>query len=107
MIHRDIKLGNILMNKDKSIKLCDFGFSKSLNNDDAFANSFFGICNYFPPETLDDKGFGKKSDIWQLGVVLYQMLMLHAPFRDNNIVKLTEKIMKRPHKKVFKSKQSG
>lgn len=106
MIHRDLKTGNVLLTSDGGIKLADFGFAKCLGRSESMAQSTFGICHQFPPETISEKGFGKKSDIWQLGIVLYEMLMLRPPFQNSNMFKLSGMILDEPHTPIVRFNSS-
>lgn len=106
LIHRDLKTGNVLLTSDGGIKLADFGFAKSLGRSESLAQSTFGICHYFPPETIAEKGFGKKSDIWQLGICLQEMLMLKPPFQNANMFKLSNMILDEPHVPIVRFNSS-
>jgi len=73
MAHRDIKLENILIDKNQQIKIIDFGFGM-YNPEDKLQGFFCGTPNYMPPEIIVKKHYiGQKADLWSLGVLLYKM----------------------------------
>jgi serine/threonine protein kinase len=87
IIHRDLKPENLLLDKKRTIKLCDFGWSAESNNDCRF--TFCGTVDYMAPEMVKGKPMNSKSigqgysyavDIWCLGVLLYELLHGYAPF---------------------------
>ena len=73
LLHRDIKPENILLNKDFNVKLCDFGWSCYLEEDD-YRTSVCGTYEYMSPEILGNQYHTNKVDIWCLGILLYEML---------------------------------
>jgi serine/threonine protein kinase len=80
IIHRDIKLQNILLDHNKNIKLIDFGLSNFME-EGVFRNTFCGTPAYASPEILlGTKYTGPEVDLWSLGVVLYSMLTSEFPF---------------------------
>ena len=94
IVHRDIKLDNILIDLDNKIKICDFGVSERVNNNEKMFEQC-GIPTYIAPEILKGKGYeGYKVDIWSAGVVLYAMLSGTVPFKGNNIHELHQLILK-------------
>lgn len=78
IIHRDIKLGNVLLKQDLVVKLIDFGLAKEYNPSDK--PTICGTPNYLAPEVLSHKGHKPVSDIWSVGCVLVVLLSGHAPF---------------------------
>jgi serine/threonine protein kinase len=80
IIHRDIKLDNILIDLNNTIKLCDFGVSKQIKNKEAVFDQC-GTPAYIAPEILRNEGFqGFSADIWSAGIVLYAMVQGRVPF---------------------------
>ena len=82
--HRDIKLENILVMKNDSIKIIDFGFAVKCNRD-SYQKLFCGTPSYMAPELLNkEKYIPYYSDIWSLGVLFYSMLYGRFPFERND-----------------------
>ena len=92
IIYRDLKPENILIDKDGHVKLADFGLAKEGVNDKQNAKSFCGSPAYLAPEMLLNKGVGKSADIYQIGAVLYELLVGFPPYYTENIKKLYENI---------------
>ncbi|PVZ99261.1 hypothetical protein BB558_004723 [Smittium angustum] len=82
IIHRDIKLANILLNKKNQIKIGDFGLSALLEKREDRKTSFLGTLNYLSPEVVQrgKKGHSFGVDVWALGVFLYVILVGKTPF---------------------------
>ena len=94
IVHRDIKLDNILIDLDNNIKICDFGVSKIIKNNESMIEQC-GTPAYIAPEILLNRGYeGFGVDIWSSGVVLYAMLSGTVPFKGNNIKDLHDLIIK-------------
>jgi serine/threonine protein kinase len=79
-IHRDIKPQNILINSNGEVKLTDFGISKELLTSLAFARTFVGSFRYMAPERLENRPYTFASDLWSLGIVLYELATGRTPF---------------------------
>ena len=84
IIHRDLKPQNIFLNKDNHIKIGDFGISKQLIDKNK-ASTTIGSENYLSPEIIKEQSYDYKSDIWNLGIILYELTQLKHPFEDNKI----------------------
>ena len=94
ILHRDIKLDNILLSSNGEIKICDFGVSKLVKGDEKMTEQC-GTPAYIAPEILLDRGYqGFGIDIWSAGVVLYAMLYGTVPFKANNMSELQKMIVK-------------
>ena len=91
IVHRDLKPHNILINKDLTIKLCDFGFAKEFK-DTLMSNTVCGSPLYMAPEILQNHTYNLKSDIWSLGIIMYEMFMKDHPYKANNINDLISKL---------------
>lgn len=98
--HRDIKIENILIDKNDDIKLCDFGFSKvveksTIQQDEPLSTTFCGSLGYCAPEILLRTPYEPyKTDVWSLGVVLYKMVIGGMPFGEGNDLGSVKRIAK-------------
>ena len=81
IIHRDIKPENILIGNDNKIKLCDFGWAKELTLENR--STFCGTVEYMAPEIVGSENYDYSVDIWSLGILLYELLFGHSPFKAN------------------------
>ncbi len=91
IIYRDLKPENILIDKNVYLKLNDFGFSKICENK---TYSLCGVPEYLAPEIILNKGHGKPVDWWEVGVLLYEMIIGNSPFYDENPMMIYRKILK-------------
>ena len=82
MVHRDVKPGNILITPEALVKVTDFGIAQAVASEDhlAEAGSVMGTATYFSPEQAEGRAVDGRSDIYSLGVVLYEMLAGRPPF---------------------------
>jgi len=82
VVHRDIKPGNILMTKEGQVKVTDFGIAQAVSSEDQLAEegSVMGTATYFSPEQAEGAPVDGRSDVYSLGVVLYEMLVGRPPF---------------------------
>ena len=93
IFHRDIKLENILVLKDDSVKIIDFGFG-IICKSDTYQKLFCGTKSYMPPEIVKkEKYIACYSDIWSLGVLFYAMLFGVFPFKGKDDDDLFDKII--------------
>lgn len=93
VLHRDLKCQNIFLTKAAVVKLGDFGIAKVLENTAGKAMTMIGTPGYLSPEVVDNKPYGIQADIWSLGVVLYEVLVLESPFQGNCLAALVLKIV--------------
>jgi PAS domain S-box-containing protein len=91
IIHRDIKPANILVKSDGSIKLLDFGIAKELKAD-AYSRTSVGTKPFMAPEQIMGRS-EKRSDLWALGVLMYQLYTGALPFYDELEKEMMEKIL--------------
>ena len=92
IIHRDLKGGNVFLMQSGIVKLGDFGIAKGLKTSLEKATTTVGTPFYFSPEIINNKPYDTKSDIWSLGVLLYQIMTLKMPFNAQSLPLLSIKI---------------
>ena len=95
IVHRDIKSNNVKITPSGQVKLLDFGIAKSGASPAlTVTGAFVGTLQYLSPEQLVGGVADVRSDIWSLGVLLYEMTTCHLPFDANTIGELCQKITK-------------
>ena len=93
IIHRDIKIENILIDKFNNIKMIDFGLSHLNNIPENLCKTACGSVAYAAPEMLKSIPYSSKCDLWSVGIVLYILVFGRFPFEDLNVNKLIQKIV--------------
>ena len=88
IIHRDIKLDNILMNDFGDIKLTDFGLAIESQAEDSEISGIAGTPLYMAPEVITGKSVSSKSDVYAFGICIYQLITGATPFENENIQQL-------------------
>mgnify|MGYP004596617413 CR=1 FL=1 len=107
IIHRDLKPQNILIMDDGGIKITDFGIAMALNSTQfTQTNSAMGSVHYFPPEQASGKGATLKSDVYSLGIMMYELLTGELPFKGDSAVEIALKHLKEPIPSVRKLNSS-
>jgi len=92
--HRDLKPENILIDSIPNIKICDFGLCGYVN-ENIKMKTFCGSPCYASPECISRIEYdGMKSDIWSIGVILYEMVTGHHPWNTNNTIQMIKQIQK-------------
>ena len=95
IIHRDIKPQNVLIKEDGTVKITDFGIAMALNSTELTqTNSVMGSVHYLPPEQANGNGATIKSDIYSLGILMFELLTGKLPFKGENAVEIAIKQMK-------------
>jgi WD40 repeat protein/serine/threonine protein kinase len=85
IIHRDLKPDNILMDASGNFFLADFGIAKDMSDVDAIKTAMIiGSPAYFSPEQIEGNGVTPRTDIYSLGICVYELLTGHHPFDDTN-----------------------
>ena len=92
IVHCDIKPHNILMTMDNRAKIADFGIARAVTESTlTYSGSVIGSVHYFSPEQARGIGITPKSDVYSLGIVLYEMLTARLPFNAENPVSIAMK----------------
>ncbi|MDQ6954695.1 MAG: serine/threonine-protein kinase [Mariprofundaceae bacterium] len=97
VVHRDIKPANIMLLKDKSVKVTDFGIARVTASSKTKTGVVLGTPSYMSPEQLSGKHVDGRSDIFSLGVMMYEMLSGTRPFRGDSMATLMFQIANEPH----------
>lgn len=101
IIHRDIKPQNIMILENGLIKITDFGIAMALNSTQLTqTNSVMGSVHYLPPEQASGKGATIQSDVYSMGILMYELLTGELPFRGDNAVEIALKHIKEPFPSV-------
>ena len=93
VVHRDVKPGNVLLGRDGSIKVTDFGIAGAVST--ANTDSVFGTPGYLPPEVLKGGGYDQRGDLFAAGVVLYECLTGLLPFPGRNSQEILTSTLRR------------
>jgi len=93
IVHRDIKPGNILIDKEGNTHLCDFGIARIEASDLTQTGTSLGTPNYMSPEEIAGKKADNRSDLFSVGVILYELLTNEKPFPGDNFTTVLYKII--------------
>ncbi|MDG4942267.1 Stk1 family PASTA domain-containing Ser/Thr kinase [Staphylococcus agnetis] len=97
IVHRDIKPQNIIIDRNQTLKIVDFGIAKALSETAMTqTNHVVGTVQYLSPEQAKGEKTGARSDIYSLGIVLYEMLIGHPPFNGETPVSIAIKQIQDP-----------
>jgi serine/threonine-protein kinase len=95
VIHRDVKPGNVLLTRDGTVKVADFGIARAISDSSeqnlTKTGSVMGTATYFSPEQARGASVDPRSDVYSLGCVLYEMVIGHPPFSGENAVAIAYK----------------
>ena len=103
LIHRDVKPQNVLLNGDGRAKVTDFGIARSLDVDHGVTQpgTILGTSNYIAPEQASGQPVDAHTDVYSLGIVLYEMLTGELPFPGESFVAIAMKHIQEPSPNVL------
>jgi eukaryotic-like serine/threonine-protein kinase len=102
VVHRDIKPANImLIPKSSTIKITDFGIARITDSSKTKTGMVLGTPSYMSPEQLVGKHIDGRSDLFSLGVMLFQLLSGHLPFKGDSMASLMFGIANEPHPEII------
>ncbi len=102
VVHRDIKPANIMILKNRLVKVMDFGIAKVASQSKTQTSMILGTPRYMSPEQAAGKNVDGRSDVFSLGIVLFELLTGEKPFDAENMPALVMKISKSPHPPLMK-----
>lgn len=100
ILHRDLKPANVFMDEDNNVKIGDFGCVRELDFSLQKVRTPVGTPLYQSPEVLEGKEYGSSSDMWSLGVLLYEMCMLAPPFDGSSFTNLLASVKAAKYKRI-------
>lgn len=104
VLHRDLKPSNILLSRDGSPRVADFGLAKRTDQDEGLtlSNSPLGTPGFMPPEQVSREygAIGPAADTYSLGATLYYLLMGHSPFEGKTSDEITAQVLSEPPKRL-------
>src|SRR5690348_7880125 len=93
IVHRDLKPGNVMLVPDGTVRILDFGLAKARDQSLSESGVRFGTVSYMSPEQVRGGNVDGRSDLWALGVVLYEMLTGRKPFGGDEDVAIAHAIL--------------
>ncbi len=97
IVHRDVKPANIMLLKTGGVKITDFGIARITATSQTQTGVLKGTPYYMSPEQISGLKVDGRSDIFSLGVMLYQLLTANTPFQGDSLASLMNRIIKAPH----------
>lgn len=92
VIHRDIKPANVIVTPNGQVKITDFGIAHLIDSALSEDLRFLGTPSYMAPERIEGREIDQRADLFSLGVVLYQLVTRHMPFKGSSVADLTRSI---------------
>jgi serine/threonine-protein kinase len=105
VVHRDIKPANIMLAKDRLVKVMDFGIAKMASTSKTQTDVVLGTPTYMSPEQIAGKKVDGRSDVFSLGIVLFELLTGQPPFTADNLSALLFAIAHHPHPELQSLRQ--
>lgn len=96
VVHKDLKTQNILLDEHKNVKITDFGIADIMDEDVTRTQSLMGTPQYIAPEILNRESLTAQSDLYSVGIVMYEMCVMQVPFVGEKAAYIMIKQMSQP-----------
>ncbi len=93
IVHRDLKPGNVMVLPDSTVKILDFGLARSRDEIQSGGSARWGTAAYMAPEQVMGQAVDARTDLWALGVVLYEMVTGKKPFGEGHEISIAHAIL--------------
>jgi predicted Ser/Thr protein kinase len=96
VVHRDVKPANVLLTPERQVKLTDFGIARFDASNITTEGQLLGTPNYMSPEQVQGRDVDHRSDLFSLGVIVYELITRHKPFQGDSVASVTHRIVYEP-----------
>jgi predicted Ser/Thr protein kinase len=97
VVHRDVKPANVLLTPEREVKITDFGIARFDTSNITSEGQLLGTPNYMSPEQVQGQEVDRRSDLFSLGVIVYELITRQKPFKADSVASVTHRIVYEPY----------